>query len=97
MNKPLLSINIVSYNTKDITLQCLRSSKIPQISLAHQRPWEGSEIVLVDNASTDGSADAIEDMKGTLLSIRLIRDRENIGFHKGSNKAATNRQVNAAL
>ena len=91
MNKPLLSINIVSYNTKDITLQCLRSiEKSIATRWLTKDPGKDIEIVLVDNASTDGSADAIEDMKGTLsVPLRLIRNTENIGFGKGHNKTAT--------
>ncbi len=49
----MLSIIIVSYNTKEILLQCLEN--LLQIGL-----FEGNEIIVVDNASKDGSAEAIE-------------------------------------
>lgn len=91
MGKPLLSINIVSYNTKDITLQCLRSiEKSISTRWLTKNPAKDIEVVLVDNASTDGSADAIENIKSTLsIPLRIMRNTENIGFGKGHNKAAT--------
>ncbi len=90
MTAPLLSINIVSYNTKDITLQCLRSiEKSLQTRWLTKVPGKDIEVILIDNASTDGSADAIESMKGILsIPLRLVRNTENIGFGKGHNKAA---------
>jgi len=90
MSAPLLSINIVSYNTKDITLQCLRSiEKSIQTRWLTQNPAKDIEVVIVDNASTDGSADAIEKIKSKLsIPLRMIRNAENIGFGKGHNKAA---------
>jgi len=90
MSAPLLSINIVSYNTKDITLQCLRSiEKSLQTRWLTKVPGKDIEVILIDNASTDGSADAIESMKGILsIPLRLVRNTENIGFGKGHNKAA---------
>lgn len=90
MTAPLLSINIVSYNTKDITLQCLRSiEKSISTRWLSKNPGKDIEIVLVDNASTDGSADAIENTKNILsVPVRLFRNTENIGFGKGHNKAA---------
>ena len=47
-----LSIIIVSYETREMTLECLRSV-FAQTQLA------GFEVLVVDNASKDGSAAAI--------------------------------------
>lgn len=90
MNLPLLSINIVSYNTKDVTLRCLRSiEKSTSVQWITQNPAHDIEIVIIDNASKDGSADAIEALSKELtIPIRLIRNTENVGFGKGHNKAA---------
>ena len=46
---PRLSIVIVSYNTRAVLLQCLKSLQSPAPTTAH-------EIIVVDNASADGSA-----------------------------------------
>lgn len=90
MDTPLLSINIVSYQTKDITLQCLRSiEKSLVLRWLTKTPSHDIEIVIVDNNSKDGSFDAIEQYKSSLgIPIRLIRNTENAGFGKGHNKAA---------
>lgn len=90
MSAPLLSINIVSYNTKDITLQCLRSiEKSLSTRWLTKQPSKDIEIIIIDNASTDGSADAVSALAATLsVPLRVIRSTENIGFGKGHNKAA---------
>lgn len=74
-----LSIVIVSWNTRDVTLQCLESieREAGDISL---------EVIVVDNASTDGSADAIA---SRFPSVRLIRSTQNLGFAAGNNVALT--------
>jgi GT2 family glycosyltransferase len=73
-----LSILIVSYNTRDLTLGCLRSV------LAETKATE-YEVLVVDNASRDGSADAIA---GQFPSVSLTRLDQNIGFGAGVNLAA---------
>ncbi len=73
-----LSILIVSYNTREMTLACLASV----LAETHEQRYE---IIVVDNASTDGSADAIAGLDGP---IRLIRSSENLGFARANNLAA---------
>jgi GT2 family glycosyltransferase len=75
-----LSILIVSYNTRDITLACLES-------LYAQTKESDFEVIIVDNASTDGSADAIA---VRFPQATLIRHPSNIGFATGNNLAAQN-------
>lgn len=74
-----LSVIIPSYNTKDMTVKCVTSlehilheSKIP------------SEIIVVDNGSTDGTQDALKDL--SLPSLYLIHNKENKGFGKANNQ-----------
>ncbi|GLQ07923.1 glycosyltransferase family 2 protein [Sneathiella chinensis] len=76
---PDLSIIIISYNTCDLTLDCLRS-------VFRQTLEYTFEIILLDNQSTDGSADAIEAEFGD--RITLIRSDRNLGFAGGNNEAA---------
>jgi N-acetylglucosaminyl-diphospho-decaprenol L-rhamnosyltransferase len=73
-----VSVIIVSYNTCDMTLACINSV------LAQSRSTQ-IEIIVVDNGSTDGSADAIEK---SFHNIDLIKSSENLGFAKGNNLAA---------
>ncbi|SFE79953.1 glycosyltransferase family 2 protein [Roseivivax sediminis] len=74
---PKVSIVVVSYNTRDMTLECLRSI-VAETDLPH-------EIVVVDNASGDGSAEAIA---AEFPSIRLLAERRNHGFALANNIAA---------
>jgi GT2 family glycosyltransferase len=67
--KPEIVIVIISYNTRDMTLAAIASAKA-ETRTPH-------EIVVVDNASTDGSAEAIV---AAHPDIRLIREAENHGF-----------------
>jgi len=72
-----LSIVIVTWNRKLLLSRCLRSV------LSHTRGLTYETIVL-DNGSTDGTLEMIrEDFPG----IRLISNRENLGFTKGNNRA----------
>jgi len=69
VSDPELSIIIVSYNTLEMTLECIASVK------AETRATY--EIIVVDNASTDGSAAAIADSHP---DITLIAEESNHGF-----------------
>lgn len=71
---PIVSIIIVSYNTKDMTLEAI-SSTIEQT----QTPFE---LIVIDNASSDGSAEAIKD---AYPDIRLLAEADNHGFSKANN------------
>jgi GT2 family glycosyltransferase len=73
-----LSIIILSYNTKDLTLQCLKSIYSNPLS-----PALGSqEVIVVDNASTDGSSEAINK---TYPQVIFIQSSTNKGFAGGNN------------
>lgn len=71
-----LSIIIISYNTKKITENCLKSieTSLKQSPLSY-------EIILVDNASTDGS----NEITG---NFRLIKNSKNLGFARANNQGA---------
>jgi GT2 family glycosyltransferase len=75
MPAPDISIVIVSWNTVDYTLECLRSI-IPH---THEHTLE---VIVVDNASTDGSADAVH---AKFPDVCLIRNEKNLGFAKANN------------
>jgi GT2 family glycosyltransferase len=72
-----VSILIVSWNTRDLTLACIES--LPDAiddDLAY-------EVIVVDNDSRDGSAEAIR----RLHQIRLIENRANVGYAAAVNQA----------
>lgn len=69
-----LGIVILNYNTRDLLRDCLHS-------LAATRGVQ-YEIIVVDNASQDGSA---EMMRTEFPEIRLICSRENGGYAYGNN------------
>jgi GT2 family glycosyltransferase len=77
VSPPSLSVLIVNYNGGQAILDCIASV------LRHSVP--NSEIVVVDNASADGSADAIA---ARFPEVRLIRSGRNLGFGGGNNLAA---------
>ncbi|MCR4326103.1 MAG: glycosyltransferase family 2 protein [Candidatus Roizmanbacteria bacterium] len=74
-----LSILVLSYNTKDLTLRCLETI------YAHP-PTNGSyEVLVLDNQSTDGSAAAVA---AAYPQVRLYASKVNMGFGKGNNYLA---------
>ncbi len=75
---PDITVIVVSYETREMTLACLRS-------VIAQAVTARCELIVVDNASTDGSAAAI---RAEFPDIRLIALDENIGFARANNMAA---------
>jgi hypothetical protein len=78
----MLSVIIVTYNSKQTIGDCLRSI---ELSARQLPPGDKLEIICVDNASTDGSADIIA---SSFSTVRLIRNEENRGFAAAVNQAA---------
>jgi GT2 family glycosyltransferase len=73
-----LSIVIVNWNTRELTAQCLDSLRDELAALGGQ-----AEVVLVDNASTDGSLTHLRDR---LPSLHLIPNPHNAGFAAANNQ-----------
>ncbi len=71
----LTSIIILSYNALDYTKLCLES-------IRKHTPLGTYELIVIDNASTDGSAQWLKEQE----DIRLIINEENVGFPKGCNQ-----------
>jgi GT2 family glycosyltransferase len=74
---PELSVIIVSYNTREMTLDCLRA-------LHDELGDRSAEVWLVDNASSDGSAAAI---RAAFPQVLLIENERNAGFGAANNQA----------
>lgn len=74
---PLISIIVVNYNGREYLPRMLDALRA--------QTFRDFELILLDNASSDGSADA-PDMTG-LPAARLIRETDNHGYARGNNLA----------
>ena len=72
-----VSIVIVSFNTRDVTRQCLEDVRKHAGAVRH-------EVLVVDNASADRSADMVA---AEFPEVHLIRSDDNRGFAGGNNPA----------
>jgi GT2 family glycosyltransferase len=73
-----LSIAVISYNTRDLLLACLQSVQDRTTDVDY-------EVIVVDNASRDGSVDAV---RARFPHVTVIASAENNGFAKACNLAA---------
>jgi len=71
-----LSIIIVNFNTKEFLRNCLKSVAESTKNISY-------EIIVVDNASHDGS---VEMVKKEFPEIRIIANKRNVGFSKANNQ-----------
>ena len=78
-SRPLVSVVIVSFNTQNTTLRCLRDLETELAQLNGE-----SEVFVVDNASHDGSPDAI---RREFPGVHLIESGTNEGFGPANNRA----------
>lgn len=78
-----LSIIILNYKTKDLTLNCTKS-----IVEQYKKELDNSkfEVILVDNNSEDDSIKAFNSLK--IKNLQIIESKENLGFSKGCNLGA---------
>ncbi len=75
-----LDVVIVSFNTEDLTLRCLGSLRAAAV--AADTPVR---LIVVDNASSDGSPDAIA---ADFPDVDLIRSATNLGYAAAVNRGA---------
>ena len=73
----MVSIVLVSFNTVSELLACLASIERSARSVPH-------EVILVDNASADGTVEAV---RARFPTVRLIANDANVGFPKANNQA----------
>ncbi|HSW98139.1 MAG TPA: glycosyltransferase family 2 protein [Candidatus Saccharimonadales bacterium] len=79
-----LSIIILSFNTKDLITICIQSLLKQYQEEISERKFE---IIIVDNASTDGSIPFLKSQKWA-THIKFIENNKNYGFAKGCNIGA---------
>jgi GT2 family glycosyltransferase len=74
---PVLSILIVTWNVRDLVLACLAS-------LNADRDAPPFEVILVDNASHDGTVAAVV---AQFPLVRVLANSDNVGFPRANNQA----------
>lgn len=74
----MITVAVVSWNTRELLQRCLRS-------LAPDQDSGLADVWVVDNASSDGSAELVE---REFPRVRLVRADENLGFGRAVNLVA---------
>ena len=82
----MVSVVIVSYNTREILRNCLQA-------LFENSKGIAIEVFVVDNNSYDSSADMV---KNDFPSVRLIANHQNLGFAAANNQAMRSRNRKCA-
>ena len=70
-----VSVCIVNWNTRELLVRCLQSIRERTSGLS-------VEVIVVDNASTDGSGSVVG---AQFPEVKLIRSADNLGFARGCN------------
>ena len=76
-----LSIVVVTWNTRDLVLECLASIEA-ELRSAEGSPELATETCVVDNGSSDGSVEAI---RRDFPWVRVVSLPRNVGFAAGTN------------
>ncbi len=72
---PTVSVILVNWNGRHLLGPCLEALR--------RQTWPDFEIVLVDNASSDGSAEWVAEH---YPAVRIVRNERNLGFAEGNNR-----------
>jgi GT2 family glycosyltransferase len=75
MSSPLLSVVIPTHDTRELTLRCLDSLRAS--------PVPGLEVILVDDASGDGTAEAVAERHPEVV---VVRNEEPVRFTRAANR-----------
>ena len=75
--KPILSVIVLSFNTKDYLHRCLTS-----IFSSKRIDMKDLEVIVVDNNSSD---DSVEMVNKYFTQVKLIKNDKNVGFSAGNN------------
>jgi len=73
---PDVTVSVVSWNTRDELARCLES--------VFAQEGAGLEVIVVDNASSDGSAELVSER---FPQVKLIANDKNAGFSRAQNQA----------
>lgn len=75
---PRASVVVLCYNNLALTQACLES-------VERQSRWPDLELVVVDNASTDGTPKWLREFAATRPWVKLVLNDRNLGFAAGNN------------
>ena len=75
MSPPYASVVLLAYNTRDLVLSCLDR-------WCPEALREGWQVLVVDNGSEDGTAQAVAER---FPSVQLLRSSRNLGYAAGNN------------
>jgi len=78
MKKPLVTVVLTAYNQEKYIGETLRSIS--------QQTYPYVELIVIDNASTDGTLGVIEEVEHASESFCLIRNSRNLGLCKAFNQ-----------
>lgn len=78
-NEPLVTVNILSYNRKDE----LRNT----LTIVYEQDYKNIEVIVVDNASTDGATEMVEEEFADVKLIKLDKNIGIAGWNKGFEEA----------
>lgn len=77
----MVTVIILSYNTRDITYECIKRLE-RAVAYLKKRDKQDCEIIVIDNASTDGTDEMISQ---NFPRVTLVTSRHNTGFARGIN------------
>lgn len=76
---PAIRVIVVNWNRRDLLMACLRSLSA--------QTYRRFEVFVVDNGSTDGSAEAVVGLvPGFPVALQLIKNSSNLGFCAANNQ-----------
>ncbi|MFV1979550.1 MAG: glycosyltransferase, partial [Rhodothermia bacterium] len=76
---PKATIIVVTYKKEELTEACLESIR------AHTL-WPNYEVIVVDNASDDGTPELLQEFARSVPNIRVILNDKNLGFAAANNQ-----------
>ena len=76
-NNPFVTVIVLNWNGKRFLNKCIGSLLIQK--------YPSYEVLLVDNASDDGSVTYVRELFGNPSKLRILSLNENYGFSKGNN------------
>ena len=79
---PLVSVIVLTYGHLDMTKACI--SSLDQLT-----DYPNWELIVVDNASTDGTPGFLREYAHERENVTLVLNDENLGFSAGNNRGAT--------